>query len=111
MVIPQSHFQSRYREYSLYFLDPTGSVLVPEPVYLPWGVQAPTQLVSGLLAGPQLPGNPPREDEGQGRTAQRPSVARTFLPAGTRVGVGVPVVDGVAAVSYTHLTLPTNREV
>ena len=52
MVIPRSHFQTRYRPYSLYFFDPTGSVLVPEQVHLPRGFQAPTMLVSGLLAGP-----------------------------------------------------------
>ena len=84
MVIPQSHFVSRYREYSLYFFDPTGSVLVPEPVYLPWGVQAPTLLVRGLLAGPPDAGG---------------TVERTFFPDSTRLGVSVPVRDdGVAEV-------------
>jgi hypothetical protein len=87
MIIPQSHFTARYRAYSLYFFDPSGSVLVPEPVYLPWGVQAPTLLVSGLLAGPG--------------SADR-AVERSFFPRSTRLGVSVPVSqDGVAQVPLT----------
>ncbi len=87
MVIPQTHFVSRYRQYSLYFFDRTGTVLVPEPVYLPWGVQAPTALVTGLLAGPSGPGR---------------RVERTFVPRGTRLAVSVPVSDtGLAEVPLT----------
>ncbi len=84
MVIPRSHFETRYEEFSLYFFDPSGSVLVPEPVYLPLGVQTPTMLVSGLLQGPSPAGR---------------EVERTFVPRGTELGVGVPVrADGVAEV-------------
>lgn len=88
LLLPQTHFESRYREYSLYFFDRTGSVLVPEPVYLPWGVQAPTLLVRGLLQGPRRPGA---------------DVARTYFPTGTRLGVSVPVSGGgVAEVPLTE---------
>lgn len=88
LVIPESHFETRYREYYLPFFDATGSVLVPEAVYLPWGVQAPTMLVAGLLAGPP--------DAGQ-------AVERTFFPSSTRLGVGVPVRDdGVAEVPLSR---------
>ena len=82
-VIPEPHFEARYREYHLPFFDPTASVLVPELVYLPWGLQAPTRLVAGLLSGPADGGRP---------------VARTFFPGSTRLGVGVPVRNGVAEV-------------
>jgi hypothetical protein len=96
MVIPESHFEARYREYSLPFFDATGSVLVPEQVYLPWGVQAPTLLVSGLLSGPS--------DEGK-------AVERTFFPPGTRLGVGVPVrADGVAEVPLSHQMLDLGKD-
>ena len=82
MVVPQPHFEARYQQFSLYFLDSTEQVLIPEPVYLPWGVQAPTLLVSGLLDGPAAPG-----------------VERTSLPPDAFAGVGVPVSeDGVAQV-------------
>ncbi len=91
MVVPRSHFESRYQEYSLFFLDPSGSVLVPEPVYLPRGVQAPTQLVAGLLDGP-VPG--------------ARQVERSFLPNGTRLDVGVPVgAGGVARVPLSDAVL------
>jgi hypothetical protein len=76
MVVPRPHFESRYQEYSLYFLDPSGSVLVPEPVYLPRGVQAPTQLVAGLLDGPPSGAR---------------QVERSYLPRGTKLDVGVPI--------------------
>lgn len=89
-VIPASHFERRYLEYSLYFFDPTASVLVPELVYLPWGVQAPTLLVNGLLAGPT----------GAGRLVERSS-----FPPGTRLGVSVPVGPGGTA------QVPLSREV
>ncbi len=103
VAIPQTHFASRYRQYSLFFFDPSGTTLVPEPVYVPWGVQAPTQLVSGLLEGP--PGGRLRDARSGG-----PSVTRTFLPRGTRLGVGVPVVDGVADVPLTEEVLDLDEE-
>jgi hypothetical protein len=88
LTIPRSHFEARYQPFSLYFFDPTGSVLVPEPVYLPVGVQAATRLMSGLLQGP------PRGSR---------DVERSFLPPGTDLGVGVPVrPGGVAEVPLTQ---------
>jgi hypothetical protein len=96
LVIPYSHFEARYREYTLPFFDATGSVLVSEQVYLPWGVQAPTLLVSSLLSGP-----------GQ---AQR-VIERTFFPRGTRLGVGVPVrEDGVAEVPLSRHMLDLGED-
>lgn len=87
MVVPRSHFQTRFQPMSVYFFDPTGSVLVPEQVHLPRGVQAPTLLVGGLLAGPAV-------------AAQ--GVERSYLPAGTRLGVSVPVREnGLAEVQLT----------
>jgi hypothetical protein len=76
LVIPRTHFESRYQALTLSFFDPTGSILVPEPVYLPTGVQAATRLVAGLLQGP-----PPASRE----------VERSYLPIGTDLGVGVPI--------------------
>ena len=95
MVIPQPHFEARYRQFSLYFLDSTSQVLVPEPVYLPSGVQAPTALVSGLLEGPAAP-----------------KVERSTLPPDAFLGVGVPVgEDGLAQVPLSPeiLDLPVDQ--
>jgi hypothetical protein len=88
LTIPRSHFESRYEPFSLYFFDPTGSVLVPEPVYLPVGVQAATRLMAGLLQGP------PRGSR---------DVERSYLPPGTDLGVGVPVrAGGIAEVPLSQ---------
>jgi hypothetical protein len=88
LTIPRSHFESRYEAFSLYFFDPTGSVLVPEPVYLPVGVQAATRLMAGLLQGP------PRGSR---------DVERSYLPPGTDLGVGVPVrAGGIAEVPLSQ---------
>ncbi len=96
MVIPEPHFEARYREYFLPFFDPTGSVLVPEQVYVPWGVTAPTLLVSALLAGPS----------GTGR-----AVERTYFPPSTRLGLSVPVrPDGVAEVPLNRTVLDLSED-
>jgi hypothetical protein len=82
LIIPTSHFESRFQEYSLYFFDPTGRVLVPEPVFVPWGVQAPTRLIAGLLAGPVARG-----------------YSRTYFPDDTRLDISAPVTgEGIAEV-------------
>ncbi len=84
MVIPQSHFEARYRRYSLYFFDLGGSVLVPTPVYLPWGPQTPTELVTGVLAGP------PRSER---------TVTRSYVPQDAVLSVSEPgTPDGTATV-------------
>jgi hypothetical protein len=87
MVLPLTHLETRYRRFAVHFADPSGSVLVPEPVYLPVDVQTPTQLVEALLAGPR---------------GEERAVDRTYLPAGTELVVSVPVdAGGVARVPLT----------
>jgi hypothetical protein len=95
LVLPLSHFENRYRRFALHFADPTGSVLVPEPVYLPMERQTATRLVEGLLAGPR----------GGAR-----GVDRSFLPSRTQLVVSVPVDDdGVARVPLTGEVLDLDR--
>jgi len=84
MIVPQSWFDARFTQVSLYYFDPTGQILVPEPVFVPRGTQLATTLVRSLLAGPS--------DALDG-------VARTFLPPGVSAGLSVPVDrNGVASV-------------
>ena len=92
LVIPRTHFESTFTQYNLYFFDKTSQVLVPEPVYVPRGAQAPTVLVSGLLAGP-------------GRDLL--GVERSYLPARTLLDdLSVPVTrDGTAVVPLTDQVL------
>ncbi|GAA1920514.1 MtrAB system accessory lipoprotein LpqB [Nocardioides marmoribigeumensis] len=88
MVVPLSYFQDHYARYDLHFFDPSGRLLVPEPVYLPRGPQAATLLVDHLLDGPRRP------DRG---------VERTYFPPRTRLAVSVPIrSDGVAEVPLSE---------
>ncbi len=84
LIVPESWFAQRYRQASVYFFDPSGRILVPEPVYVPRGEQLASTVTTRLLAGPS--------------PALR-RVTRSFLPPGLRVEVSVPVSpDGVATV-------------
>lgn len=88
LIIPRTHFETRYQQYFLYFFDPSAQILVPEPVYVPRGGQAPTMLVRRLVLGPD--------------PALRGAV-RSFIPAGTEVDLSVPVSgDGIAEVPLTE---------
>ena len=52
LVVPETWFSQAYRRVSLYYLDPTASLLVPEPVFVPRGDQLGSSLVDALLKGP-----------------------------------------------------------
>ncbi|QCC77838.1 hypothetical protein [Nocardioides daphniae] len=58
LVVPESWFADGFQPASLYFLDPSGTLLVPEPVHVPGGDQMATALVRGLLAGAPDPRSP-----------------------------------------------------
>lgn len=82
LVVPQSWFEEWFERASLHFVDPTRTLLVPEPVVVPSGDQMATALVRGLLAG-----------------SPRPRVSRSAFPAGVRLALNsVPIEDGVADV-------------
>ena len=85
LIVPDSWFEQRFRQASLYFFDPSGQILVPEPVFVPRGEQLATALTSALLRGP----GPALED-----------ISRSFIPEGLSFGLSVPVSDeGVADVA------------
>jgi Lipoprotein LpqB beta-propeller domain/Sporulation and spore germination len=82
LIVPDSWFEQRFRQASLYFFDPSARILVPEPVFVPRGEQLATALTSALLRGP----GPALE-----------GVSRSFIPEGLSFGLSVPVSeDGVA---------------
>lgn len=84
LIVPDTWFEPRFAQVSLYYFDQSGRVLVPEPVFLPLGDQLPTALTNNLLLGPP---------------AGLERVDRTFLPPGTTAGLSVPVSKkGVAQV-------------
>lgn len=77
LLIPRSQLDSQYQQLSLYFFDRSAKVLVPEPVYVPRGAQAPTLLMAALLKGP---------------ATRLREVERTSFPAGAVLdGISVPV--------------------
>jgi hypothetical protein len=74
---------------SLYFLNPSKHMLVPDPVFLPINLtpgQAATQLVQELLKGP---------------TSRLGNGVVSAAPPGTTVNVSVPVELGVATVALS----------
>jgi hypothetical protein len=96
LVIPRSHFETRYQQYFAYFFDPTAGVLVPEPTYQPRGEQAATLLVRRLLRGPH-----PRLD----------GVLRSFIPGGTEYVLSVPVSpEGVAELELSDQLLQLDED-
>jgi hypothetical protein len=82
LIVPDSWFEQRFRQVSLYFFDPSARILVPEPVFVPRGEQLATALTSALLRGP----GPALE-----------GVSRSFIPEGLSFGLSVPVSEeGIA---------------
>ncbi len=85
LIVPDSWFEQRFRQVSLYFFDPSAQILVPEPVFVPRGEQLATALTSALLRGP----GPALE-----------GISRSFIPDGLSFGLSVPVSEeGVAELS------------
>ena len=84
LIVPDDWFQDRYAPASIYYLDPTARILVPEPVFVPTD-QVAAALVQRLLDEP----SPALKD-----------VVRSFVPPGLTLGLSVPVSDdGVATVT------------
>jgi len=79
LVVPESWFSQAYRRVSLYYLDPTASILVPEPAFVPRGDQLGSSLVDALLKGPVR------------RLAR---VQRSAIPPGLELDLSVSVTDG-----------------
>ena len=84
IFVSADYFIRYYRAFSLYFFDPSLSILTPDPVYLSVGDTAATALVQGLLQGP---------------TADLRGAVNTAAPAGTQLEVSVSLSGaGVAEV-------------
>jgi len=86
LIVPADFYDANYEDASLYYFDPTGRILVPEPVHVPQGSQLASSLVKALLRTPQ---------------SGLRSVTQTFIPPGLSIGISVPVIRGVAEVNLT----------
>jgi hypothetical protein len=95
-LVSAAYFQRYYRQYELYFLDPSHQILVPDPIYLPDAAQTPTLLVQGLLHGP---------------TSALSGAVDSLVPASTQLSLSVPVSrSGVATVALSSDALTLGPE-
>ncbi|TQL67306.1 sporulation and spore germination protein [Nocardioides albertanoniae] len=83
LVIEEDWFLAHYARSNLYYVEPAGQTLVPEPIFAPKGSAYASTLVTSLLSGPG--------EEEQG-------VIRSALPANAEEPRSVNVRDGVAEV-------------
>ncbi|MGH3353130.1 MAG: LpqB family beta-propeller domain-containing protein [Nocardioides sp.] len=83
LVVEEDWFLTHYARSNIYYVEPAGRTLVPEPIFAPKGTSYATTLVSSLLSGPG--------EEEQG-------VIRSALPAAAKEPRSVDVRDGVAEV-------------
>lgn len=97
LVVPESWFGQAYRRVSLFYLDPTARILVPEPVFVPRGDQLASSLVDSLLRGP---------------LGRRSGVERSAIPAGLDLDLSVSLTDdGIGQVDLLGGTsLPTEQD-
>ncbi len=97
-VVPETWFGQAYRRVSLYYLDPTAQIMVPEPVFLPRGDQLATALVDRLIQGPSR--------------RLRGDVEQSFVPPDVDVELSVTVSDaGVADIRLTGgVPMPSERD-
>ncbi|MFI5625421.1 LpqB family beta-propeller domain-containing protein [Nocardioides sp. NPDC051685] len=83
LVVEEDWFLTHFARSNLYYVEPTGHTLVPEPIFAPKGTSYAATLVSSLLSGPG--------EEAQG-------VIRSALPTTANEPRSVDVRDGVAEV-------------
>ena len=88
VLLTSDSFAHDYQLRNLYFFDPTGSYLVPDPIYVP--LRGPGDLMNGLV---QDLITPPADWLSGGAT-------KTALPADTKIS-GVTVDVGTAVVNLT----------
>jgi hypothetical protein len=90
LMVPAQWYEQRFRQVSLYFFDPSSSILIPEPIFVPRGQQFASTLVNALLQGP---------------STELAAMEQSYLPADLRSLVSVPVSpSGVAQIDLTSDT-------
>ena len=90
LIVPESWFEQVFSHVSLYYFDPSAQILVPEPVFVPFGPQLATELTRAVLRGPSR-----RLDD----------VSRSFIPPGLDLFGSVTVSDeGVADLTLRGYT-------
>jgi len=88
MLLTSGSFASDYQLRNLYFFDPTGSYLVPDPIYVP--LRAPGDLMNVLV----------KDLIRQPKDWLYGAATKTALPAGTKIG-GITADGATALVNLT----------
>jgi hypothetical protein len=84
LLVPQLWFEQHFSTVPVYFFDPSGRILVPEPVHVPSGDQFTTALIRALVLGP---------------SRSLTGTTRSYIPPGLTSGLSVTVAnDGLADV-------------
>lgn len=97
LIVPRDWYTERFRQVSLYFFDPTSQVLVPDPVFVPRGVDLASIVVQRLIAGP---------------SPELVGYSRNLIPDGVDPEISVPVSDdGVATVDLGDVEAPRPADV
>ena len=73
LIVPEDWFETRYRQVSLYFFDPTASILAPEPVFVPQRRAARLDADPGPGDGPRRGAAPGRADASSRPASRSPS--------------------------------------
>jgi hypothetical protein len=76
LLVPQVWFEQHFSTVPIYFFDPSGRMLVPEPVHVPTGDQFATALVRALVLGP---------------ARSLTGTTRSYIPPGLTSGLSVTV--------------------
>jgi hypothetical protein len=96
LLLSTSDVDVAYQRVNLYFLAPTATLVVPDPVLLPNLPGLPTKIVARLLRGP---------------TTDLRGAVDTAFPSGTGLEVSsVPVRDGLATVSLNSAALQADSD-
>jgi hypothetical protein len=79
LLVPQVWFEQHFSTVPIYFFDPSGRILVPEPVHVPSGDQFAAALVRALVLGP---------------SRSLTGTTRSYIPPGLTSGLSVTVQNG-----------------
>jgi hypothetical protein len=104
LLLTNNSFERDYQQQDLYFFDPTGTYLVPDPVYVPLGANA-QDLVNGLVNDLITP-------PGDWLSEKNAKATKTAFPAGTKISKtnGVELNGVTAVVNLTGTITKANSQ-
>jgi lipoprotein LpqB-like beta-propeller protein/sporulation and spore germination protein len=98
LLLTSDSFLSDYQLSKLYFFDPDGKILIPDPVYVPLQVRSFGDLITGLVNDLITP---PQDWLSGGAT-------KTAFPPGTKIS-GVPIDGALAIINLSGTITKTSK--